>query len=212
MEVSWTQLRVYEECPRKYRLIFLEGKRIPLDAPSSLGLSLHRALEAYHRGEGELLERYDRLFVGGGYRDDAEKRRWHKKGRRHLEKYLEREQDRRARVLHSEYEFTRPLGRHVIRGMIDRVDELPDGGHELVDYKLDRFGDPRPQLRFYALGTAEKLKPRRLTVHYLALDELESFDAEPADAEAVTRTADLIEAGKFDCPTGAACDHCRAPR
>lgn len=211
MEISWTQLRVYQECPRKYRLIFLEGKRLPFDPPSSLGASLHRALESYHRGEGELLERYDRLFVGGGYPDEPTKARWRKKGRRMLERYLVREQDRRSKVLHVEYEFTRPVGRHVARGMIDRVDALPDGGVELIDYKTDRFGDPRPQLRFYALGAAA-LDPRRLTVHYLASDELESFPAEPYDAGEVERVAGLIEAERFDCPTGAACDFCRAPK
>lgn len=217
MEISWTQLRVYGECPRKYRLIFLEGKRIPLDPPSSLGASLHRALESYHRGEGELLERYDRLFVGGGYPDEETKKRWLKKGRRMLEKYLERDADRRTKVLYSEYEFSRPLGRHSVRGMIDRVDELPEGGHELIDYKTwkpdsaegRRRGEA--QMRFYALGAGTALRPKALTFHYLAEDQVESFEAKPCDEGEVLGVADLIEAEKFDCPSGASCPQCRLP-
>lgn len=218
MEISWTQLRVYGECPRKYRLIFLEGKRIPLDPPSSLGASLHRALESFHRGEGDLLERYDRLFVGGGYPDEETKKRWLKKGRRMLEKYAARDEGRRTKVLHSEYEFVRPLGRHSMRGMIDRVDVLPGGGHELIDYKTwkpESVADRRKakeQMSFYALGAATTLKPALLTFHYLAEDALESFEAEPYDEAEILRVADLIEAEKFDCPTGAACPHCRLPQ
>ena len=41
-----------------------------------------------------------------------------------------------------ERKFDFQIGPHHLRGRVDRVDELPDGGFELIDYKT---GDPKPQ-------------------------------------------------------------------
>ena len=42
---------------------------------------------------------------------------------------------RSARVIGLEKEFVWTLGAHEVRGMIDRVDQGPDGAYELIDYK-----------------------------------------------------------------------------
>ena len=41
-----------------------------------------------------------------------------------------------------ERKFDFRIGPHHLRGRVDRVDELPSGGYELIDYKT---GDPKPQ-------------------------------------------------------------------
>ena len=143
MEISFTQFRVYTECPWKYKLLFVDRKRIPQTPNSSLGQSLHRALETFHRGDlgtlDSLLESYERRWVSGGFSSDAEADEYFAKGRRMLERYFAQEADRRTQVEGIEKEFFYPLGRHMVRGMVDRLDLHPDGRYEVIDYK-SRFG------------------------------------------------------------------------
>jgi RecB family exonuclease len=213
VEISFTRFRVYSECPWKYKLMFVDGQKVALTPASSLGLSLHRALESFHRSRinelDKLLDCFERRWIGGGYADEEEKRRFFDKGVKILEKYFNQEQDRRTQVEGIEREFIYPLGRHTARGMIDRMDKLPDGGIEIIDYKTQLDSDPSGsfdrtlQLRFYALGVRESLgiKPALLTIHYLASGKRESLPYDDSGEDElkslIERAADRIEAGDF---------------
>jgi RecB family exonuclease len=223
MEISYTRLRVYLECPWKYKLMFVEGRRVPLTPPSSLGLSLHRALECFHRKDAgaleDLLDCYDDRWLGAGYPDEQTKDLWYLKGRRILERYHVAEQDRRSKVVGVEREFIYPLGGHTVRGMVDRIDRLPDGRHEVIDYKThldieseEGLADDL-QMRFYALGAKESLalEPSLLTLYYVAAGKKVSVvyesRREPELKALIERTADAIEAGRF-APDPAFCPRC----
>jgi DNA helicase-2/ATP-dependent DNA helicase PcrA len=218
VEISFSRLRIHRECPWKYKLQFVDGKRPPLDAPSSLGVSLHRALERWHRGGDPswetLADAYEAEFLRAGYADAAERARWSKRGRRMLERYHEADQSRRTQVLASEKEFVYALGAHSVRGMIDRLDRRPDGRVEVVDYKT-REGAAWPdlQLRFYAMGARRGLglDVAAVTVHYLADDKTETRPYDPAgeaELEAlILETAEAIEAGRFG-PDTTFCPRC----
>lgn len=231
MEISFTRFRVYLECPWKYKLLFVDGRRIPLSPASSLGVSLHRALERYHRerrGElRELLDCLDHEWLHAGYPDAETKLKWHGRARRILERYHEGELERRSEIVGVEREFVYPLGRHEVRGMIDRIDRQPDGRFEVIDYKtaVDVRGDSLPaspaehlQLRFYALGARECLavSPAILTLHYLAAGRRDSAPYDPAGEEELKETiagvASRIEAGRWSPDTGFCprCDFRRA--
>lgn len=227
MEISFTRFRVYSECPWKYKLAFIDWKKVPLTPPSSLGLSLHRALECFHRSRinelDKLLDCYEKRWIGGGYGDEEEKSRYFEKGVKILKKYFIQEQERRTQIEGIEREFIYPLGRHTARGMIDRMDKLPDGGIEIIDYKTQLDSDETSpidrtlQLRFYALGVRESLgiKPALLTIHYLSSGKRESSPYDDSREEElkglIERAADRIEAGDFAPDTSycARCDYRR---
>lgn len=217
MEISFTRLRVYLECPWKYKLLFVDGRRIPPTPQSALGLTLHRSLERFSRSGGETLEEllacYEAEWLGSGYPDREAAKRWRRRGERILKTWLEAERELRCEVLGAEREFIYPLGRHTVRGMIDRLERLPDGRLAVVDYKA-QFGlgpaDAVPgspaenlQLRFYALGSRESLglPVELLTVHYLAAGRRETAPYEPggeAELKAlIGRTADAIERAQW---------------
>jgi DNA helicase-2/ATP-dependent DNA helicase PcrA len=227
MEISFSRFRIHRECPWKYKLQFVDGRRPPLDPPASLGISLHRALEAWHSSGStewqDLADAFDLRFLRAGYPDASARAQWSRKGLRILEKYFQSELGRRTQVVGSEREFVFSLGRHTVRGMIDRIDRHPDGRVELIDYKT-RLGlgpdDPAPdpaesdlQLRFYALGAKEGLllTPALLSVHYLAAGRIESRDYDPSGEEElkamIVETADRIEAGGFG-PDTSFCRRC----
>ena len=52
MEISYTKYRFYRECPWKYKLAFVDQRQVPLNAKSSYGLSMHRALEHWLKLDG----------------------------------------------------------------------------------------------------------------------------------------------------------------
>jgi DNA helicase-2/ATP-dependent DNA helicase PcrA len=56
--------------------------------------------------------------------------------------------------------FSFKLGAHRVRGRVDRVDRLPDGGYELIDYKTGRAKTETElredlQLSLYQMGARE---------------------------------------------------------
>lgn len=223
MEISFTRLRVYLECPWKYKLMFADGKNIPLTPPSSLGLSLHRALECFHRAGSpdleKLLDCYEERWIGGGFPDAATKDEYFERGLRILERYFGQERQRRTEIVGNEREFIYPLGAHTVRGMVDRIDKHPDGRHEVIDYKtrLDAERDEpvgeNLQLRFYALGLKESLaiETSFLTVHYLAAGRRDTVPYDASGEEALKRqieaAADRIESGDFK-PDTSFCPRC----
>lgn len=218
MEISFSRFRIYRECPWKYKLQFVDGKRPKLDPPASLGISLHRALERYHAG-GEpewqaLADAYDLEFLRSGYADPSERAKWSKKGLRLLQAYYETELSRRTEVVASEREFIFALGAHTVRGMIDRIDRHPDGRYELIDYKTREGAETSDlQLRFYALGAKKAFgyDVGSISVHYLTENRVESKPYDASGEEALQRdiveTAEAIEAGRFG-PDTRFCPRC----
>lgn len=220
MEISFTQLRIFLECPWKYKLFFQERKRVPMSPPAALGVVLHRTLERFHRRKGEtledLLEDYDGEFLSAA----SELRQ---RGERMLKKWLEDEMSRRSELLGLEREFFYPLGRHTVRGMIDRLDRTPEGKVEVIDYKTQlSFGPTDPplappgenlQLRFYALGAKEcfALKPELLTIHYLGAGRRDTSPYDESKEEEllalIEKTADAIESGERH-PDTSFCPRC----
>lgn len=213
MDISYTRYRVYRECPWKYKLLFVDGRQIPLTPKSSYGLSLHRALESWLGGGDLSLESLHEVlrsrWLSQGYPDEETETRWYSKAERVLARFHSEESARRSRLIAVEKEFLWTLGRHVVRGKIDRIDQGPDGAYDLVDYKTGP-GVPTQaqvladaQLLFYALGSrrALGLTPATLTVDCVSVGRRVSVGHYPAASEAlaadVEAAADSIEAGRF---------------
>lgn len=112
----------------------------------------------------------------------------------------------------------------VLRGVVDRVDVLPDGGLRVVDYKTGRapheFGEASAmfQLKFYALALLHErgVVPGELRLLYLSSGEWLSYAPDRGELERFTRIlAALWEAireagrtGEFLARRGSACRFC----
>ncbi len=214
MEISYTRYRIYRECPWKYKFLFLDGRRIPLIAKSSYGLSLHRALESWLlRGDMTLESLHEALrskWLTDGYPDEDAEARWYSKAVRVLARFYDAESSRRSRLICAEKEFFWDLERHRVRGKIDRIDQAPDGTYDLVDYKTGP-GVPTtaqvaadPQLRYYALGASRALgvPVSTVTMDFVTTGTRISVPYDPSGEEAlaadIAAAADSIAAGLFE--------------
>jgi RecB family exonuclease len=227
-EISYSQVRAFLDCPWLHKLRYQDFMRGSLTPPASLGVSLHRALESFHRAqmsdggasEQRLQTCFEEAWLSQGYASAQEQMEWHGKGLEILETYYKGEQASENKIIAVEREFLFPLGSHTVRGMIDRVDRRPDGSIEIIDYKThtdflteDQARDDL-QLLMYGLAAKEAmaLEPAWLTLYYVGSqkkvtvpydtgreDELQTF---------LSRVADMIAGTSERVPNTDYCERC----
>lgn len=161
--VSPSQIGAFEECPLHW---FIE--RFGGSAPSSamgLGTVIHDAMEhavdidpesLWHRVES----RWGELEFESAWQSEAEKRRA-RAMTDSLSAYLRDFVAARGELLGAESSFRLALGQAVLRGTVDRVEKLSNGGVVIVDLKTGKNlpsiaeGATNPQLASYQMALAE---------------------------------------------------------
>ena len=221
-ELNFSKIKTYRECPLAYKLKYIDGKKEGLTPSSSLGVSLHRTLEAYHsqsNDPSELLSYYDDCWMGAGYKNAGEQMEWYLKGQKMLETYQEREYERKTTVDSTEREFIFQAGEWTLRGKIDRIDKLPDGSWEVIDYKTGTDVDLTApvtdslQMGIYAVGArrAWNMKQGKASFYFVAFDQVHSAPFEAFDEQQIIdtfiQTGKKIVAQEFE-PNTAQCANC----
>jgi RecB family exonuclease len=162
MRFSFTRLDTYRRCSFQYKLRYqhhVPGQPRP---GTRLALALHAALAAFYHDRpamaypDDLLSSFDAQWPAELSERDV---RAMEEGRGLLVDYFRRQDDVWPQVRFVETPFRLELGRHVLVGKLDRVDELPDGTLQIVDYKTARTPPQTPdtfQLDLYQLGLVAK--------------------------------------------------------
>jgi DNA helicase-2/ATP-dependent DNA helicase PcrA len=223
--ISASDIDTYRTCPLKYK--FARVFRIPQEPTlhQRFGILVHQVLERFHAREAaslpELLGLLDAGWRRGGFGDSEEERQLRGKASASLTRYHERFQSEEAKPVWFERSFTFKLGRHVLRGRVDRVDQLPGGEYELIDYKTGRPKTVEQltddvQLSLYAVGAREawRLDASRQAYYYLLDDQKVAVPSEPRGrgdwvTEVATEVAEGIQSQGFEpTPSFAACSIC----
>jgi DNA helicase-2/ATP-dependent DNA helicase PcrA len=227
--LSASDIDTYRACPLKYK--FARVFRIPQEPTlhQRFGIAVHQVLERFHHAaeEGgglgplsELLGMLDHAWRRQGFGDSDEERQLRVKAEAALGRYHAAASGDAARPVWFERSFTFKLGPHTVRGRVDRVDLLPGGEYELIDYKTGR---PRSaealaddvQLSLYTVAAREAwgLEASRGAYLYL-LDDAKvaiSGDAGRADwiRAVANEVAEGIRAQEFEpTPSVSACGFC----
>jgi putative RecB family exonuclease len=200
LELNYSKIRAYLDCPFLYRFIYVERKFAPQTPFSSLGLSVHKAIGRFHARPGDLgdlIAYYEDEWLHQGYGTPQQSMEFYNKGALVLEKWWAHFQENPAQVLYSEKHFEFPFEKWRIKGTIDRVDRMPGGKVELLDYKMG-FEDRNEwdvagslQLAIYALGLERALRQKVGSVGYFILSSLQKVTA-PYDPASGERTLALI--------------------
>jgi superfamily I DNA/RNA helicase/RecB family exonuclease len=225
--LSASDIDTYRTCPLKYK--FARVFRIPQEPTihQRFGIVVHQVLERFHGREGaggtlaELLGLLDARWRRAGFGDSEEERQLRGKAAAALERYHHRFQSEEAEPMWFERPFTFRIGPHLLRGRVDRVDRLPGGEYELIDYKTGRPKTAAQladdvQLSLYAVGAREawSLDASRQAYYYVLDDEKVSVGDDAGDRAswirevAVEVAEGILSQGFEPTPSYAACSIC----
>jgi RecB family exonuclease len=227
VRLSYSSINTYETCPAKYRFQYEE--RLPTTSSPALtfGDVLHRALFRFHDRPvpvapslAELHGFLDDEWSEEGYRDPGEESLYRDHARQVLAEY-HKENAAAFRIPAAlEYRFTIEVEGVQLSGVIDRMDRIPGGGYEIIDYKTGRRLPPQAridqdlQLSVYHLAAKQiwGIEPEKLTLYFLLPGQRMTTTRTAADADTLRRriatVAERIAAGKFEPRQNPLCDWC----
>lgn len=202
-----SRLTSWVDCPRRYRLTYLDRPRPPAGPPwahNSFGAGIHNALAGWWRlpraertvaAVGQLL---DAGWSAEGFRDAAQSGAWLERGRAMVQRYVAA-LDPAREPLGVERTVAARTNRLALSGRIDRLD---DRGGELVvvDYKTGRrpltVDDTRGSmaLALYAIAAGATLRRRclRVELHHLPSGEVHAFEHTDASLQRQLGRAEQI--------------------
>ncbi len=213
---SYSAFDTFERCPRQYAFRYI--CRLPADQPRpamDFGSAAHGAFEAFtrerrgrrRRGEqppdrADLARFYDAAWAETTLPADPDAETWRQRAEPMLDLFWAAESARQAETVGEELRFRLqiqldPDAVIVVGGVIDRIDRLPSGAVELIDYKTGGASRPQEaeaslQLSIYALACRDALDlglPERVTLY--AVEHGQRSSADRTDAGLDTVRADL---------------------
>ncbi|MFZ4648585.1 MAG: ATP-dependent helicase [Patescibacteria group bacterium] len=242
-QFSFSQLAAFSSCPLQYKFAFILKIPAPEDKPSLIfGRVMHSVLFDFLSPlisgkvamqnslfgaekpvlltEKRLMEIFEERWQPDGYNSKEERELYLAKGKAALHSFWDYWQELGGReILFLEKRFCFKIAGEIMKGAIDRVDILPDGRLEIVDYKT---GNPkekldyeaRRQLILYQLFLEEFLgKPvAKLSYYYLENGSIMSFEATEKEKEKLRREIEeeieAIKKGQFPPKPSEMCKFC----
>ena len=204
LSLSASDLDLYLTCPLKYKFSRVFGIPQEPTINQRFGILIHNVLERFHKeGEDQAgeegLERLMDLFEAGwrrsGFGSSDDELQFRDRAREAMRLYWERERESEGEPAWLERKFDIRIGEHHVRGRVDRVDRLPGGDHELIDYKTGERKSEADlesdlQLALYRLAAREAwgLEASTGSYYYVLDAEKVAAPVQPDDAERVERT------------------------
>ena len=191
MALSATDIDLYRTCPLKYKFARVFGIPQQQTVNQRVGIAIHQVLERYHGLEGpqtseRLMTLFHEAWRKGGFGQSDDEIQFRDRAVEALKLYHRRSSalETTPRWLEKGFDFT--IGPHHLRGRVDRVDALPDGSFELIDYKT---GDPKAaedllddvQLAIYQIAAKESWgidEPTKGSFWYVLADEKVAVDSQ----------------------------------
>jgi RecB family exonuclease len=228
LSLSASDLSLYLTCPLKYKFARVFGIPQEPTINQRFGILFHNVLERFHKeppaDPEDGLRELNRLFEAGwrrtGFGDSDDELQFRDRAREALRLYWERERESEGEPLWLEKKFDFRVGDHHVRGRVDRVDRLPDGDYELIDYKTgerksEEDLDSDLQLALYRMAAREAWGIEASTGSYYYVLDAEKVPAptRPDDAERVERTVLQVGEGILSQdfeprPSPAVCSWC----
>ncbi len=235
--LSYSQIETFKTCPLHYKLRYIYKVPTPQTASQSFGTTMHTVLKDFYLkvGKGEkptdklILGLLNNLWIKEGYANKVQEKKFLEKGKDYLRGFLKEEFNPKVKTVSLELPFIVPLidptsrkasrGQDYLKigGKIDRVDVLPNGEIEIVDYKTgatiptQKEVDKNLQLSFYALAATSMHEPPcnktpdkvKLSLYFLDSQEKITTERTKEElgkaVEEIFKVRDEIEKSDFKC-------------
>ncbi|MEP7378009.1 MAG: ATP-dependent DNA helicase [Chloroflexota bacterium] len=214
---SYTSLSAYDKCGLQYAFNYVYRMPRPDDpAPAfTFGSTAHEAFETFTRERRERAARGDpppsredlehefrSRWVPVAFGDKTTEEGYQRRVASLLDNFWQGEVSSLSEALHEELDFQLTLEPEdgspavIVTGQIDRIDRLPSGGIEVIDYKTGRAStqkgvDESLQLSIYALACRDALDlgtPQKVTLYF----------TESALRISTTRTDEQLDLARAD--------------
>ncbi len=192
LQAAPTRLTTYLDCPRRYRMTYLDRPAPPKGPPwahNSLGSAVHTALAQWWKLEpaARTPEAIERLllecWLTDGFRDERQAAALREKAAGWLRRYVAG-LDPREEPVGIERTVATTTEHAALFGRVDRIDDHAGQGLVVVDYKAGRqllsVDDARTSvaLAVYAVAAERTLRRpcRRVELHHLPTGQVHSWE------------------------------------
>jgi DNA helicase-2/ATP-dependent DNA helicase PcrA len=167
--LSVSQIETFQICPLHYKLKYIY--KLPTDPTASIsfGVSMHCVMRDFYQevkngvkpSEKLMHKLLNKEWIKEGYKDKAQESAFLKTGKNYLSEYFKKSFSAKATPGLTEEKFIFRIGNLKVGGTFDRVDVLPDGMIEIIDYKTgdkvpsQKDADRDMQLGVYALAATK---------------------------------------------------------
>lgn len=232
--ISYSALQAFDICPLHYKARYIVGIPTVPSSAQSFGIALHETLSEFYKKvlkkepvtQKLLLELLEKNWVSEGYQSRGHEKEARDRAYHILTTYFKDKFDKKTHIKEVEMKFSFHLGNNLrVIGTMDRVDELPDGTIEIIDYKTGSINSSTKtsylfQLGLYGLAVSKINKPYfkknldkiKLTLLYVETGETISRSVTEKDLkeveEKILARVKKIEQSDFKCNKNILCATC----
>lgn len=218
MRISYSAIDTFQTCKLKYKYQYVDKLPAPKSKEAVFGTIVHATLKMLHEPSrlvpptiDEVLGFFNNLWDSSVWQGPEEESAFLHQGIKILREYYGKNYPANFNIVDLESRFEAPLigsnTLHQITGIIDRIDKLPDGHFEIIDYKTARKMPAQAriennlQLSVYYLGLINRWPylqkenlPVKVSIYFLKHGEkLSTFKTVPDLARTQDKILTVIE-------------------
>lgn len=227
-KLSYSQVEKFKICPLQYKYAYILNIPTSPNHALTFGDTIHKTLRDFHFSKmfnnkfslEDLLNAYEKNWDPAGYLSEEHRKLRFESGKKLLEEYYNKHANENVKHLSLEKKVDFIFAGSKFTGKIDRIDELPNGDIEIIDYKTGSVKDQKAvdnddQVSIYAAAVKKTLglNPNLLSLYFLEngghkISTTRTEDQLKKTEEEVSEIVKEMKKAKFEATPGVHCTYC----